>query len=72
ATLATARFSTEGATIAASLAQGSTVASKGPAAEAKIEGEGDQPALDGTDAVPSDGAPADAEQTEVPAEEPPD
>jgi uncharacterized protein (TIGR02301 family) len=57
ATLATARFSTEGATIAASLAQGSTVASKGPAAEAKIEGEGDQPAE----------APVD----EAPAEEPP-
>ena len=36
ATLATVRFSTEGATIAASLAQGSTFASKGPA-DAKPE-----------------------------------
>ena len=63
ATLATTRFSAEGATIAASLARGSTVASKGPTADAKIEGESDQPGLDGTEAVPSDGAPADAEQT---------
>jgi uncharacterized protein (TIGR02301 family) len=37
ATIATVRFSSEGATIAASLAQGSTFASKGPA-DAKPEG----------------------------------
>ena len=71
ATLATTRFSTEGASIAASLAQGSTFASKGPA-EAKPEGtqtdgaspdantEAPAPGTDQTGATPevSSGAPA--------------
>lgn len=62
ATLATARFSTEGATIAASLAQGSTVASKGTA-EAKTDPERDGalPGSEGTEAVPP--AAADGDQT---------
>jgi uncharacterized protein (TIGR02301 family) len=57
ATLATVRFSSEGATIAASLAQGSTFASKGPA-DAKPEGSPDAnsdapaPATDQTGATP--------------------
>lgn len=64
ATLATTRFSTEGANIAASLAQGSTVASKGPAEpKAATEDEGAQPGLEGIEAVPSDGAAPDADQT---------
>ena len=41
ATLATTRFSSEGATIAASLAQGSTFASKGPATDTKPEASPD-------------------------------
>jgi uncharacterized protein (TIGR02301 family) len=57
ATLATVRFSSEGASIAASLAQGSTFASKGPA-DAKPEGSPDAnsdapaPATDQTGATP--------------------
>jgi uncharacterized protein (TIGR02301 family) len=57
ATLATTRFSSEGATIAASLAQGSTFASKGPA-ETKPEASSDAesatpaPATEQTGATP--------------------
>jgi len=60
ATLATTRFSTEGATIAASLAQGSTFASKGPA-DAKPEAtqtDGASP-----EASQTDGASPDVDQT---------
>ena len=65
ATLATVRFSSEGASIAASLAQGSTFASKGPA-DAKPEGSPDAssdapaPATDQTGATPepASGTPA--------------
>jgi uncharacterized protein (TIGR02301 family) len=63
ATLATARFSTEGANIAASLAQGSTVASKGNEAKAAGENESAQAPAEETDAAPSNGAAADPEQT---------
>ncbi len=60
ATLATTRFSTEGATIAASLAQGSTFASKG-SADAKPEAtqtDGASP-----EASQTDGASPDVDQT---------
>ena len=58
ATLATTRFSSEGATIAASLAQGSTFASKGPA-DTKPE-----PAPEAN----KDGAPPEANKDAAPAE----
>jgi uncharacterized protein (TIGR02301 family) len=56
ATLATTRFSAEGATIAASLAQGSTFASKGPA-DAKPDDTKTDASPDANIAAPS-GAPA--------------
>lgn len=67
ATLATTRFSTEGATIAASLAQGSTFASKGPA-DAKPE----VPPETTTDGAPlegnKEGAPPEGDTGAVPSE----
>jgi uncharacterized protein (TIGR02301 family) len=76
ATLATQRFSVEGANIAASLAQGSTVASKGtgtaeakPAAEnesggaPKAEGESAIPNANGTEVAPKKGTAGSADQT---------
>jgi len=64
ATLATARFSAEGANIAASLAQSSTVASKGSAdAKTEPEGEGAEPSVNGTEVVPQDSAVPDGDQT---------
>ncbi len=85
ATLATTRFSTEGATIAASLAQGSTFASKGPA-DAKPEAsqtDGASPDVDQTGNVgqgaqvaapeaPQDDRPPDAQEPSPPpgAQEP--
>ncbi|HYJ58398.1 MAG TPA: TIGR02301 family protein [Methyloceanibacter sp.] len=64
ATLATTRFSAEGATIAASLAQGSTFANKGPP-EAKGETEGEAPPANAGEAgaAPGQGAAADRGQT---------
>jgi len=63
ATLATTRFSTEGATIAASLAQGSTFASKGPA-DAKPEATTDGAPLEGNE----DGAIPEGDTGAVPSE----
>jgi uncharacterized protein (TIGR02301 family) len=60
ATLATTRFSTEGANIAASLAKGPTFASKAPT-EAKTDGSGED--ANGAEAPSSDGAAADGDQT---------
>lgn len=59
ATVATTRFSSEGATIAASLAQGSTFANKGPA-EAKPEAS---PEANQTDGAPPEGASPSLDQT---------
>ena len=59
ATLATTRFSAEGATIAASLAQGSTFASKG-SADAKPEAS---PEANQTDGASPEGTPPDVDQT---------
>jgi uncharacterized protein (TIGR02301 family) len=67
ATLATTRFSTEGATIAASLAQGSTFASKGPAdakPEASPETTTDGAPLEGN----KEGAPPEGDTGAVPSE----
>ncbi len=65
ATLATTRFSTEGASIAASLAQGSVFASKGPPKTSAAEGE------DASAAEPQPEAEA-AVPTAPRADEPPD
>jgi uncharacterized protein (TIGR02301 family) len=59
ATLATVRFSSEGASIAASLAQGSTFASKGPA-DTKPEAS---PEATQTDGASPEAAPPEANQT---------
>jgi uncharacterized protein (TIGR02301 family) len=59
ATLATVRFSSEGASIAASLAQGSTFASKGPA-DTKPEAS---PEAGQTNGTSPEGAPPEAKQT---------
>jgi uncharacterized protein (TIGR02301 family) len=66
ATLATARFSTEGATIATSLAQGSTFASKGPAkpdASPNANKDGASP-----EAKKEEGAPPEGSTGAVPSE----